>query len=545
MKKSYLLFPLALALLASCGGNKNANSSSSAKEETVSSGASTSAKEETVSSDASISPSSESAVASSSADGTYTPLITEPTSITLMSTSSNTDTLDSFIASFKEIEPNVTITNTKESTNYDGLKDKVIESLAASNHPDLAVLYPDAIGTLMDYGAVVQLDDYIDNPVYGWSDEDKEDYIETYIEEGKEYTVPGTYSLPFSKSTEGMFYDKDVIIGLDLSKQDSSINGGQPLDEKYLNSLTWDELFDKLCPAIMAYNDTLDDDHKILRDNATYTKAIFGYDSDDNFFITLAKQYGYGYTELDQTTGTGKLLFNIDDIDSDGDGENDTNGMKRLMKKFKTAYDKGYLFTKGSSKGGTFTNYSFTARSCLFTIGSTGGLKYQVANDGSINTAVARIPQAPAGEGHVEATISQGPSICILDHKDDNRALASWLFYKHMTNEINSVKWSAETGYSPIRHSSLENDDYIELCDESEKTPGSLDCLKARVASFVAKNDVMDTLYTSPVFKGSDEAREQVGGIVTTLFTADASKNTDAYIDELFDTAENTIKTKM
>lgn len=581
MKKSYLLFPLALALLASCTDNSKKSSSvssSDAKQEdapTSSQSASSSkTSDATTKSSESASPSSSEIVSSSDmssgatskssgstaqssasyadtsssssssgVSGDY--LITEPTSITFMSNSSYEDLLNSFIKSFKEIEPNVTVTNTKESTSYDGVKDKVIESLTANNHPDMALLYPDAIGTLNDYSVVVQLDDYIDNADYGWTDDEKDDFIESYLEEGTEYSVPGTYSLPFSKSTEGMFYNKDVIIGLNLSKQDPSINGGMPLDEKYINSLTWDELFDKLCPAIVAYNDTLDNDHKILVDNAEYTKAIFGYDSDDNFFITLAKQYGYGYTELDQTTGEGKLLFNIDDVDSDGDGKNDTNGMKQLMKKFKTAYDNGYLFTKGSSKGGNYTNYSFTARSCLFTIGSTGGLKYQVANDSSINTAIARIPQAPVGEGHVEATISQGPSICILDHKDENRALASWLFYKHMTSEINCVRWAAETGYSPIRYSALEDDQYLDLCDENGKTGGTLDNLKARVASYVAQNDVTDTLYTSPVFKGSDEAREQVGGIVTTLFTADASKNTDAYINELFATAENNIKTKM
>ena len=529
MKKSLLFFPMAAGLLLSaCSGSSNeAGKGSEAESKAPTS---------------EVIPSSIPSVESSDDDGYF---IKEKTEITFMSNSSYGDLIDSFITSFQELEPNVTVTNTKESASYDGVKDKVVENIAIKNYPDLVVLYPDAIGTLMDYGVVAQLDDYINNETYGWTEDDLDDYIPAYLTEGQEYTVEGTYSLPFAKSTEAMFYNKGVLIGLDLSGVDATINGGKALTEEYINNLTWDELFDKLCPAIMTYNDNLDADHKILKDNGTYTKAIFGYDSDDNFFITLAEQYGYGYTSVDTVTGEGKLLFNIDDIDSDADGKNDTNGMKQLIKKFKGAYDKGYLFTKGSSNGGNYTNYSFTADSALFTIGSTGGLKYQVASDGHLDTAVARIPQAPAGTNHKNAIINQGPSICILDHDDDNRTLASWLFYKHMTNSVNSLRWSAETGYSPIRYSSMESSDYLDIMDETGKTAGSLDMVKARVASYVARKDVSDYLYTSPVFKGSDEAREQVGSIVTTVFTTESAKVTDEFINTTFANAENEVKTKM
>ena len=527
MKKSLLFFPMAAGLLLSaCSGSSNEPSKGSEAE----SKAPTSE----------VIPSSIPSVESSDDDGYF---IKEKTEITFMSNSSYGDLIDSFITSFQELEPNVTITNTKESASYDGVKDKVVENIAIKNYPDLVVLYPDAIGTLMDYDVVAQLDDYINNESYGWTEDDLDDYIPAYLTEGKEYTVEGTYSLPFAKSTEAMFYNKGVLIGLDLSGVDATINGGKALTEEYINNLTWDELFDKLCPAIMTYNDNLDADHKILKDNGTYTKAIFGYDSDDNFFITLAEQYGYGYTSVDPVTGEGKLLFNIDDIDSDADGKNDTNGMKQLIKKFKGAYDKGYLFTKGSSNGGNYTNYSFTADSALFTIGSTGGLKYQVASDNHIDTAVARIPQAPAGTGHKTAIINQGPSICVLDHGDANRKLASWLFYKFMTNSQNSLQWSVNTGYSPIRYSSMESADYLEITSEEGKAAGTLDMVKARVAKYVARKDVADYLYTSPVFKGSDEAREQVGSIITTVFTKEGAD--DAFIKKTFSDAENEVKKNM
>lgn len=522
MKKALFVLPVAaLAALASCGQNPAESSSHPSSSQPPSS-----QPEEPVSSavDAGDSKESES---ESAETGSY--FIKEPTKITLVSTLSYTDDLEYFIESFKEIEPNVTVESVKESTGYDGLKDKIVDGIAVDNYADLAVLYPDAIGTLMDYGVVRQLDSYIENPSYGWSEEDVDDIVPAYLEEGKNYTVPGTFSLPFCKSTEAMFYNK-VLVGLDLSSVDATINGGNALSEEYLNNLTWEELFDRLCPAIIAYNNGLDDDHKILRDNGTYSKAVFGYDSDDNLFITLAKQYGYGYTDIDAVTGEGKLLFNND-------------GMKGIVKKLKSAYDNGYLITKGSSNGGNYTNYSFTAGSALFSVGSTGGLKYQV-KDG-LDTGVARIPQAEAGEGHVNALINQGPSICVLDHKDDNRALAAWLFYKHMTNEANALKWALDTGYSPVRFSAMESDDYLDICNEQDKEKYSLDMVKARTFTYVADPKVAGSLFTSPVFKGSDSARKQVGSIITTLLKKDSASFNDAVVDEEFAKAENAVKTNM
>ena len=478
---------------------------------------------------------------SSADDGTG--FIKTPVSITLSATLSYEDQINSFIESFKKVEPNVTVTYSKESGNYDGLKDKIVDGIAVNNYADMAVLYPDAIGTLMDYNIVTALDSYIENEKYGLSEADIDDIIPIYLEEGKKYSVPGTYSLPFCKSTEAMFYNKGILVGLNLSAQDPTINGGNALSEDYLDNLTWDELFDKLCPALIAYNDAQDADHKIIKDHATYSKAVIGYDSDDNLFITLAQQYGYGYTSLDQVTGEGKLLFNVDDIDSNGDGVNDTNGMKELIKKFKKAYDKGYLITKGSSNGGNYTNYSFTNGAALFSVGSTGGVKYQ-QKDG-LDVGVARIPQAPVAEGHVNAFISQGPSIALLNHKDQNKTLASWLFYKHMINEKNSLKWSLDTNYSPIRYSNLESGDYMDATMEDDLEIGSLDMVKARAFQYVERSEVSSALFTSPVFKGSDVARTQVGSLVTTLLKADPTTFNDALVNAEFAKAENNVKTKM
>ena len=53
----------------------------------------------------------------------------------------------------------------------------------------------------------------------------------------------------------------------------------------------------------------------------------------------------------------------------------------------------------------------------------------------------------------------------------------------------------------------------------------------------------MSYLFTSPVFKGSSEARTQVAGIVTQA--VGAADLTDAKLNELFTTAANNTALKM
>ena len=511
MKFKKVLIPLSAILLASCGGGSSSSN--------------TGGSSKTVSSEPSSEPTPTSSATSEYSGPTKAPFITEPTSIEFMSNSSYGENLDSYIEAFKKVEPNITVTNTKESASYQGVIDKVVEGIPANNYPDLVVGYPDAVEQIMELGKIVKLDNYIDHKYYGWSAEDKEDIIETYMEEGRSYPRSGTWSLPFAKSTEAMFYNKDVLIGLDLSKQDATINNGKPLDEAYIESLTWEELFDHLAPAIIALNDTLDADHKILKDNETYSKAVLGYDSDDNLFITLAEQYGYGYTSINEY-GEGKLDF----VNPE---------MKGLLKKFNTAKNKGYVITKGTSKGGNYTNYSFTNECALFTVGSTGGLKYQTSPN--FETGVAPIPQAKGLERKV---INQGPSLAILDHSDSNRVLASWLFAKFITNEVNSLDWSVNTGYLPIRYSVVESSTYQEIIkDGLSKDVHDLDHLKAVTSQYVGNSTyVGDALFASPVFKGSAQARTQVGGLVTELLALSEAEF-DKQVDAKFQTAyDNTIK---
>ena len=431
--------------------------------------------------------------------------------------------INNCIEEFKETHKGIEVKNVKQQGSYDDLKKMCVDGFAVDNYPDIVAAYPDSVADFLNNARGLDVEKYMKDPEIGWSQEDFDDIPESIIAAGQNYSIPGTYSLPCSKSTEAMYYNQDVLIGLNLSSIDATINNGQPLNDNYIQSLTWEELFEKLIPALDAYDQAQPANSKII-DRTTYTDwAWVGYDSDDNLFITLAEQYGYGYTSINTKTGKGVIDF-----------END--GMKDLMKKFAGYNKQHYFTTKGVINQNV--NYRSTADAMLFSIGSTGGVKYQFSSDNPHNVGVAPIPYAA---GKARKVISQGPDFAFLNHDNEERAKATWEFYKLFTSTKYNTAWALATGYSPIRYSVQEQKDYLDYADASKKEPKTLDRLNALNAEYAAK--AAENFFTSPVFKGSSEARNQVGKIFAACVTA--GDNLNQQIDSIFKTAADNTKLKM
>lgn len=491
---SLLSVSLIMGMLTSCGGNNNSSSNTT--------------KDDKPTSVTSV-PTSEASDTTGDSENYF---IKEKTTIYMWATLNDTygKRVLNFVDAFQKVEPNVTVEYVKQTGSYNDLKDKIIDGFASDNYPDLAQCYPDHVAEYLDLGRAYDLTPYMYNKDYGWTADDIDDIITAYLDEGASYTLDGYYSLPFSKSTEAMYYNEDILLntthaqgivnaGKDLG---ITINDGNPINADYLNNLTWDELFDNLCPAIVKYNDSLPEKDSII-DKTGKDWSVVGYDSDDNLFITLAEQYGYPYTSVDTTVGVGSADF-------------DTKEMRDLVTYFNSAARNHYLLSKGSY--GDYVNNLFTARGLLFSIGSTGGYTYQFSADNPMNVGVARIPQAKAEDG-MRKVINQGPSIAFLNHPAAgdkaaaNRRLASWLFYKFMENEANSLDWTLETGYNGIRLSNYESDEYKAQTDLSSTDPKTLERLKAKNMNYVGT--VTDDLFASPVFIGSSGCRNAVGALMT------------------------------
>ena len=417
--------------------------------------------------------------------------------------------LQSMVDDFMKKEPHVKVRlyNPLGSGNYSAIERVVVAGFFKEDYPDIVQCYPDNVVKYMAQGYALNLDDYLNNQTYGLVGEDENDYISAFLQEGQQYSVNGTYSLPFCKSTELLYYNADVLEGLNLYSVDPTINNGQTLTKDYLDNLTWEELFDKLCPALYTFNESLGAESKIYVNGPD--SGIFTYDSDENFFITLANQYGYGYTHITEE-GKGSIDFNNAE-------------MKALLKKLQVAKSNGYLETRGTYHD--YVSTLFTERKALFTVSSTAGLAYNYDYNKPFSIGVAHIPH-PANKEY--SSINQGPSVCILDHKDNNRSLASFLLWKHITNKTNSSSWSLATGYMVIINSSYTTDEYKAAITVNEKS-SKLDIAKTDNLKKIA--DVKDQTFNTSVFKGSSNARTNVGKLLRDVLLSDG---TDATISDLF-----------
>ncbi|MFA5421427.1 MAG: extracellular solute-binding protein [Bacilli bacterium] len=407
------------------------------------------------------------------------------TSITFWHTmgAANRAVLDSMIAEFNTIFPKITIEHASQG-GYPEIRDKISSAIPAGTTPTMAYCYPDHVADYMNAGAVQDLTTYIGDEVLGLGVEGDltlaggvDDFIPAYWQEGQEYVKEGVYSVPFSKSTEVLFYNKDFFTTNSLTVP-----------------TTWEEMI------------TVARQIKVI-DPASIP---FGYDSDANWFITLCEQMNIPYTSIDPDN---HFLF-------------DNPEARAVVQDLKNWFDEGLITTQGSSPNNAYTSTQFTEGKLYMTVGSTGGTRYDFSPN--FEVGVAPVPQYknPDTQATSQKVISQGPSITIFKRATANQKIAAWLFYKWITNTRNSAIYSVLTGYNPVRSSSFLTSEYT---TGRSVTPGTDSELIKAVADFVPF--IEDWYYVSPAFKGSSTARDEVDGILANVLLGLKT------IDEAFDDA--------
>ena len=405
------------------------------------------------------------------------------------------DVLNTYIPEFNKLYPNITVEHSSMG-NYDGVRDQIKTALTAGNQPNIAYCYPDHVALYNVAKAVVPLDSFIESTipvtdatgaesVLGFTAEQIADFIPGYYQEGAAFDEAGTmYTLPMSKSTEALYYNKTFFEKNGLKVP-----------------TTWEEM-GKLCEQIKA----IDPDCVPL-----------GYDSEANWFITMCEQYGSDYTSLNEDE---HFLF-----------DNETN--RGFVKTFREWYQKGYVTTEeiyGSYTSGLFT--ATEGQKCYMVIGSTGGASYQqppqVDGNPLFETAMATPPQVNPAAPKV---ISQGPSVCIFKDTNPQEVVASWLFVKFLTTNVEfQASFSMASGYAPVIKSVQSNPVYQQWLDAAN---GYTNLTAMSVKLALAQSDAY---FVSPAFNGSSEARDQVGTLMQdALVSTDA--DIDATIKKLFEKA--------
>lgn len=405
------------------------------------------------------------------------------------------DVLNLYIEEFNKLYPNIHI-NHEQVGGYDDVRDQIKTELTVGNQPNIAYCYPDHVALYNIARAVVTLDNLIASDIevtradgtkeiLGLTDEQVADFIEGYYNEGKQFGDGLMYTMPMSKSTEVLYYNKTFFEANNLEVPK-----------------TWDEM-EALCAKIL----TIDPDCIPL-----------GYDSENNWFITMTEQYGNEYTTA---SGDNHFLF-------------DNDGNKAFVKEFREWYQKGYVTTQeiyGAYTSGLFV--ADTGTRSYMSIGSSAGATHQrptKTSDGyPFEVGIATIPQVDPSKPKV---ISQGPSLCIFKDANPQEVVASWLFVKFLTTNVDfQAEFSMASGYVPVLKSVSENPAYADFLNKADGG----DYISALSAKICLEQE--SAYYTSPAFNGSSTARDQVGLLMQSAFTTDDGGNLDAMIDQLFKNA--------
>lgn len=409
------------------------------------------------------------------------------------------------IADFEKLYPNIHV-KLKTYTDYATIYQDVITNIATDTTPNVCITYPDHIATYQKgSNVVVQIDALMADPNYGlggsklkFDGPTEEEIVPKFLNECR--IGNGYYALPYMRSTEALYINKDLITKLGFEIPDI---------------VTWDYVWE-ISEAAMEK----DDDGTFLV-NGQKTLIPFIYKSTDNMMISMLKQKNAPYSDEEGHV----LLFN------------DTT-KEILLSIAPHAKSRAFSTFKISSYPGNYLN----AGQCIFAIDSTAGATWMGSkapnsdihseNIVQFETVVRPIPQYDPSEPYM---ISQGPSLCIFTKEDEGEVLASWLFMQYMlTNEV-QIAYSQTEGYIPVTSKAQNSDVYQEYLAAEGTDNGLHYDVKIKAAKLFLNN--IDHTFVTPVFAGSASVREAAGELVENVTLSVRRKKTvdDAFFKQLYE----------
>ena len=413
------------------------------------------------------------------------------------------------VKEFEKLYPNIKVT-LRNFTDYGEIYNNVITNISTNTTPNVCITYPDHIATYMQgENVVVPLDSLIQNKKYGLGGTDLkfespslEEMIPKFLDEGK---IDGTqYALPFMRSTEVCYVNKDLIesLGFTLPK-----------------ILTWKFVWEVSEYALSLGKDA--NGNYIA--NGQKTLIPFIYKSTDNMMISMLKQLNAPYSKDDGTVE----IFN----------ETTKDLLYEIAKHSKT---KAFSTFKISSYPGNFLN----AGQCIFAIDSTAGSTWMGAHAPLVDipddkrvdfeTVVMEIPQFDTENPQM---ISQGPSLCIFNKEDSGEVLASWLFAQFLlTNEV-QIAYSQTEGYVPVTSKAQNSAEYQDYLNRAGEDNNLYYNVKIEASKLLIQNT--ENSFTTPVFNGSASLRDAAGTLIE-LTVSSATKNrviNEDFMNTLFDRA--------
>lgn len=375
--------------------------------------------------------------------------------------------LDSMISDFEEMYPNIMVRSTVQGS-YSDLNNKVKLSIASGNTPNVVIGYPEHMIQYKQFGALQGMNIYAQNETVGVN---LDNYIDAYLEENLQLGTE-LYSLPYSKSSEVLLYNKDIFAA-----------NGYTFTENQI--LTWEEIYTM---ALQVLN------------NSSCTHMI-NYDSPANLFFNTARQFDNMYT--------------VDNNIATFDNTKTTEMLADL-----SYYIEDNVLAIPYEWGGVYGSYNFMDADVCMTVTSTAGVNYNISND--FEVGVLPVPQF---DGKTYSAVQQGPNIGIIQGSLEQE-LASWLLIKYLTNDENTALWALETGYLPVTKNSYNTTLYQDFLTN----PSSDNLYNSLASSAVfAQSTYMGY---EPVYLYSSDLRVRANELFIMLY--EGYINPDEFLDSLY-----------
>lgn len=386
------------------------------------------------------------------------------------------------VEDFEKLYPNIKV-NLKLYTDYGKIYSDIITNISTGTTPNVAITYPDHIASYLEGdNTVVPLDDLMNDEQYGLGGSElrftgptREEIVPEFLEEG----VIGSsqYALPFMRSTEALYINKDYVEKLGHTVPDIP---------------TWEWVWEV---SQAAAKKNPDGNYAL---NNKKVMIPFIYKSTDNMMIQMLKQLNAGYS-----TDQGEIdLFN----------DTTTDLLEQIAD-----YTKSGAFStfKVSGYPANFLNAGQTVFAVDSTAGSTWMGAHAPLSDISpdafveFETVVRPVPQMDPENPQM---ISQGPSIAIFNKKDPQEVMASWLFAQYLLSNEVQLGYSKTEGYLPVTTTALQSAEYQDYLakggsDDNDHYNVKIDAVK------MLMDHTADT-FTTPVFNGSASLRNAAGELI-------------------------------
>ncbi|MBN1259995.1 MAG: ABC transporter substrate-binding protein [Anaerolineae bacterium] len=346
---------------------------------------------------------------------------------------------------------------------YNELYTKIIAGIPANQLPSMAVAYQNQAATYAVQGVLVPLDQYIADPVYGYTQEELDDFFPVALSADYLPQFGDRYGWPPYKSMEVMYYNQDWLEELGYD--------GPPTN--------WEEFAEMSCAAI---------EQPFSGQVGEGIVLGYEYSVDASRFATFL--FSRGGDVLNENASS--YVFNS------------AEGVE-TMAYWQQLVEDGCA-AQATERYGDQTD--FGAGRVLFTISSISGLSYyaQAVDEGAAFNWSVNPPPHSTAEPRMNI---YGASQSIFASTPEEQ-LASWLFTKWLSEPEQQAKWASSTGYFPTRASAADM-----MADYMNENP-----TYAKAFQFMFYESGVE----SPV-AGYDECRTEIANMLTNVLGGEDPKS--------------------